>query len=106
VNRNVKSQPPWDFLLGASRASLQSFELSRLNHAANLRKEIVQLLDAWLEETSFAHLARFLLKRQEQLARPAVVACACGLNGDGPLPVSDNLRSDASMPAPRSRTTM
>jgi hypothetical protein len=40
-----KSQPPWNFLLSASRASLQSFELTRLSHAANLRKEIGALLD-------------------------------------------------------------
>src|SRR4029077_14482214 len=41
-----KTQPPWEFLLSASRNSLQSYELSRLSHAANLRKEIMQLLDS------------------------------------------------------------
>lgn len=42
-------QPPWEFLLSASRNSLQSFELSRLAHAANLRKEISALIDQWME---------------------------------------------------------
>jgi len=51
VPLNYKTQPPWEFLLSASRNSLQSYELSRLSHAANLRKEITQLLDSWLEET-------------------------------------------------------
>lgn len=63
-----KAQPPWEFLLSASRISLQSYELSRLSHAANLRKEIGALLDLWLEENACAMLARWLL---EQHGRPA-----------------------------------
>ncbi len=55
-----KTQPPWEFLLSASRNSLQSYELSRLSHAANLRKEISALLDQWLEENASAMLARWL----------------------------------------------
>ena len=51
------TQPPWEFLLSASRSSLQSFELSRLSHAANIRKEISALLDQWLEENAAALLA-------------------------------------------------
>jgi hypothetical protein len=68
VPLNQKTEPPWEFLLSASRNSLQSFELSRLSHAANLRKEISQLLDNWLEENSSALLARWLM---EQGKRPA-----------------------------------
>ena len=52
--------PPWDFLHEASSPSLQSFELSRLNHAANLRKEIAALLEQWIEEAAEALLARWL----------------------------------------------
>jgi hypothetical protein len=52
--------PPWDYLQEASAPSLESFELSRLNHAANLRKEIAALLDQWIEETAEALLARWL----------------------------------------------
>jgi hypothetical protein len=63
-----KTQPPWEFLLSASRNSLQSYELSRLSHAANLRKEITQLLDSWLEENTAAMLARWLMQQRE---RPA-----------------------------------
>jgi len=58
-------QPPWEFLLSASRNSLQSFELSRLSHAANLRKEIGQLLDSYVEENSAAMLARLLMEQRE-----------------------------------------
>src|ERR1051325_4269815 len=66
-------QPPWEFLLSASRNSLQSYELSRLSHAANLRKEISQLLDSWLEENTAAMLARWLMEQRE---RPADASAA------------------------------
>ncbi len=65
-----KTEPPWDFLLSASLTSLQSFELSRLSHAANLRKEIGQLLDSWLDENAAAMLARWLMEQRE---RPPLV---------------------------------
>jgi hypothetical protein len=54
---HYKTQPPWEFLLSASRNSLQSYELSRLSHAANPRKEIGGLLDLWMEENCAAMLA-------------------------------------------------
>jgi hypothetical protein len=60
-----KTQPPWQFLLSASRTSLQSYELTRLSHAANLRKEIGALLDQWLDENSCAMLARWLMEQRE-----------------------------------------
>jgi len=55
--------PPWEYLEQATVPALQSFELSRLNHAANLKKEIDNLLDQWLDETAAALLARFLMDR-------------------------------------------
>jgi len=54
--------PPIDYLHTASRSSLQSFELARLNHAANLRREIAVLIDQWLEETAEAMLARWMIE--------------------------------------------
>ena len=64
-----RTQPPWEFLLSASRNSLQSFELSRLTHAANLRKEIGALLDQWIDESSEAMLARWLMEQPERPPR-------------------------------------
>lgn len=101
---NYKTQPPWEFLLSASSNSLQSYELSRLNHAANLRKEITQLLDSWLDENASALLARWLMRQREH---PSVEDAA--ENGDGhnkaPQAVSDNFLADqpASPPEVRSR---
>src|ERR1700680_4579345 len=59
--------PPLDYLQAASRASLQSFELTRLNHAANLRQEIAALIDQWSQETSEAMLARWMLDHHKSL---------------------------------------
>jgi hypothetical protein len=55
-----QAQPPREFPLWPSHNSLQSYELSRLSHAANLRKEIGELLDEWLDENACAMLARWL----------------------------------------------
>jgi hypothetical protein len=62
--------PPWDYLHEASDPSLESFELSRLNHAANLRKEIAALLEQWIEETAEAFLARWLREDRKLPAQP------------------------------------
>jgi hypothetical protein len=57
--------PPLDYMRAASRTSLQSFELARLNHAANLRREIAALIDQWIQERSEATMARWILDHQE-----------------------------------------
>lgn len=92
-----KTQPPWEFLLSASRNSLQSYELSRLSHAANLRKEIGALLDQWIEENSAAMLARWLMEQRE---RPPIVPEHV-FTGAPPCkdssPVSDNFFADRAV---------
>ena len=65
-----RTVPPWDYLHEASKSSLESFELSRLNHAANLRKEIAALLEEWIAETAEAFLARWLHHDREFPAQP------------------------------------
>ena len=91
-----KTQPPWEFLLSASRNSLQSYELTRLSDAANLRKEINALLDQWLEENASAMLARWLM---EQRARPSEIdATAPGeAKANGGPSVSDNFFADTAV---------
>lgn len=66
--------PPLDYLQAASRASLQSFELTRLNHAANLRQEIAALIDQWIQETSEAMLARWMLDHHKSLQASPMAA--------------------------------
>ena len=107
TRQNTSQQPPWDFLRSATRNTLQSYELSRLNHAANIGKEIKQLLDTYIEESSNARLARLLMEQQEH--KP------CGENGTpmdltggipevGAHPVSDNFLPGNGLPRGRNRT--
>ena len=88
------TQPPWEFLLSASRNSLQSFELSRLSHAANLRKEISALLDQWLEENAAAMLARLLLQQRDRSPRTSEPLSEVESRSNGTHTASDNLFSD------------
>ena len=88
------TQPPWEFLLSASRNSLQSYELSRLGHAANLRKEIGALLDQWLEENACAMLARWLIEQRQRPPRDPERAPAEKLRSTNGPSVSDNVFAD------------
>jgi hypothetical protein len=83
-------QPPWEFLLSASRNSLQSYELTRLSHAANLRKEIGALLDQWMEENASAMVARWLIEQRERPASPAEERCDADSPARNSHSVSDN----------------
>ncbi len=94
------TQPPWEFLLSASRNSLQSFELSRLAHAANLRKEINALIDQWMEENAAALLARWLMEQRERSARVPDMLAAVESGKNGAHSVSDNFLADRAAPQP------
>ena len=73
MSQHSKQEVNWEFLLSSSKSTLQAFEMSRLNLASNVRKEIVQLLDAWIDENSNALLARWLIERN--LAADAEAIC-------------------------------
>jgi len=53
-----------EYLLRCSKPSLESFELSRLNQIANLRKEFRSLVEAWIEAEVEARLARWVLEHR------------------------------------------
>jgi hypothetical protein len=55
--------PPWQYLEYASITSLQSFELNRLNHAANLLKQMQVLLQQYFDDISSANLARVFMRQ-------------------------------------------
>jgi hypothetical protein len=112
-----RSTPPLDYLQAASRASLQSFELTRLNHAANLRQEIAALIDQWIQETSEAMLARWMLDHHKSLQSaplpPAEVVRtlidpAAALFPDSQSPRSDMVPAPPrfSAPAPPLKTSI
>jgi hypothetical protein len=96
---NCRTQPPWEFLFTASSNTLHSYELSRLGHAANLRKEINSLLDQWIDENANAMVARVLLELRERNLRTADLPAAQTQTASGLAPanghsVSDNLLAD------------
>jgi hypothetical protein len=106
LTQHTKQEVNWDFLLASSKTTLQAFEMSRLNLAANVRKEIVQLLDAWVNENSNALLARWLIERKLAADSDAIcrnAGCSLGelhqqQNEEQPPCVAHNV------PKPPSRT--
>jgi hypothetical protein len=56
------TRPPVDYLASCSKSSLESLELSRLNVAANLRKQFHQILNDLIESEVDARLARTILE--------------------------------------------
>jgi hypothetical protein len=100
---HYKTEPPWEFLLSASRTSLQSYELSRLSYVANVRKEIVQLLDIYMEESSNAMLARLLIERRDHPSPRPDASSSSELLANPAHSVSDNFLADQAIPPPRAR---
>ena len=59
-----KLRPPVNYLLTCSEPSLESFELARLNHIANFRKQIREIVDEWIAAEVEARLARWVLDQR------------------------------------------
>jgi hypothetical protein len=58
----ASAQPPFEYLISSSEESLESFELSRLSHVSNLRKELRTVLDEFVEAEIQARIARWILE--------------------------------------------
>src|SRR6202040_56148 len=56
---------PREYLFTSSDASIESFRLSRLNAVANLRKELHEIFEEWVEAEVQARLAQWLLARKK-----------------------------------------
>jgi hypothetical protein len=105
-----RSSPPWDYLHSASVPSLESYEMSRLNHAANLRREVSALIEQWIEDTAQALLARWV-RQDRVVTQPA--PCLPEEAAQSELPFAEPLPAEASrrrathsvkFPGGRSRT--
>ena len=57
-------RPTVAYLFSCSKESLESFELSRLNRAANLRKELRQITEEWIQAEVESRLARWILEQR------------------------------------------
>jgi hypothetical protein len=68
------TRPPLEYLATCSKVALESFELSRLNEASNLRKEVQQILQGWIDTEVDARLARWILESKRAQARDGLQA--------------------------------
>jgi hypothetical protein len=87
-----------EYLFTSSGASLESFHLSRLNAVANLRKEMHEIFDEWVEAEVQARLAQELLARKnsENLVAAGSITIGSGENRNPQIVVT---RSTACSPA-------
>jgi hypothetical protein len=58
----MNSPPPLEFLVTSSQAGLENFELGKLNKIANLRKELREVVEEWIEADIQSRLARWILE--------------------------------------------
>jgi hypothetical protein len=82
------TRPPLDYLATCSQMSLEGVELSRLNRAANLRKEFEEILDEWIDSEVDALLARTIL---EWRRRQDVPSSASALQASAQIPQWEQL---------------
>lgn len=61
------SQPSISDLLDCSSQMLGEYELSRLNHVANMKKQVRILLEQVIEESVEARFARWMMEHREEL---------------------------------------
>jgi hypothetical protein len=66
-------RPALEYLLACSDVSLESFRISRMNQAANLRKQVRALVDEWVEAEIDAGVSRWMLEcRRTDAVFPAL----------------------------------
>lgn len=58
-----------DYIASCSKTSLQSFELARLNDRANLRKQMIEILDELIEVDVQARIAEWVLVQRQRRER-------------------------------------
>lgn len=72
---------PLEFLLDSSNAIVGEYELSRLNLAANLKKELRAIVERIIDETAEARVARWLMDNRARLGCTVVTV----VRGEEPL---------------------
>src|ERR1700687_3160008 len=81
-------EPPIKYLRNCSENSLRQYELSKLEHVSNLRRELRVLWEEMIEESALALLARWMVENCTAIrgtVRPAESDTA--LQGDPLSPV-------------------
>jgi hypothetical protein len=86
-------------LAECSKPTLESIELARLNRAADLRKEMQEVTDEWIEAQAEARLARWLIENQI-IHAPHAVDTATALHDSSDPPSLVLQRTIPSHPQP------
>jgi hypothetical protein len=80
-------EPPMQYLRECSDNSLRHYEVVKLEHVANLRRELRVLWDEMLEESSLALLSRWMLEHRSYLrSRVRTVEPPLAALGEPPMP--------------------
>lgn len=97
---------PFEYLLTSSGASIESFHLSRLNAVANLRKELHELFEEWVEAEVQARLAQWLLARKnsENLAAAGSITIASTENRNAQIAATPSTTRSPTRTPTRSPT--
>jgi hypothetical protein len=66
-----KKATPFQYLLECSQMSLEDFELARLDRAANLRKQLRDIAEEWVEAEVEAQLAHWVRGNRGRSGEPA-----------------------------------
>lgn len=93
------TNPPLEYLVTSSQAGLENFELARLNKIANLRKELREIVEEWIEAETQSRLARWILqcRRTQEAASNSHDA-----ESSPPLPV-ENIAENLLPPSARTQ---
>ena len=67
-----KKTAPFQYLLECSQMSLEDFELARLDRAANLRKQLRDIAEEWVEVEVEAQLAHWVRGNRWRSGEPTV----------------------------------
>ena len=105
-SRDDAIEGPFEYLLTSSGASIESFHLSRLNAVANLRKELHELFEEWVEAEVQARLAQWLLARKnsENLAAAGSITIASTKNRNAQIAANPSISRSSSRSPTRSPT--
>lgn len=58
----MSSPPPLEYLVTSSQAGLENFQLCKMNKVANLRRELRDVVEEWIEAEIQSRLARWILE--------------------------------------------
>ena len=105
-SREEAIEGPFEYLLTSSGASIESFHLSRLNAVANLRKELHELFEEWVEAEVQARLAQWLLARKnsETLAAAGSITIASTENRNAQIAATPSTRRSPTRSPTRTTT--